>query len=451
VKRTDVVIIGGGQAGLAMSRCLSDRGIEHVILERGRVGERWRSERWDSLQLLTPNWQSRLPGFQYSGPDPDGYMTMAELVAYLERYASVIGAPVQAPTIVLGVRQSDGEFVVDTTRARWRARSVVVATGYSDVPHVPRMGTALPRDIFQIVPSRYRNPNDLPSGGVLVVGASATGIQLADEIHASGRPVTIAVGRHTRLPRMYRGRDILWWLDAMGVFDETIDQVFDREISRTQPSLQLIGRDDHASLDLAILRQRGVRAVGRAVAIDGTRVHLDDDLVATTVASDAKLALLLRRIDEFIDATGEPAEPNGDGFVPNWPASMCVTPEMLDLRAERIRSVLWATGFQRSYPWLKVPVLDAAGEIRHVGGVTPIPGLYVLGMHFQRRRKSAFIDGVGADAAEIAEHLSLAFEHGFQRLGAAAAAELRSSSVSAARADTRSRRFVRPYAPCESH
>lgn len=221
-----------------MSRCLSDRGIEHVILERGRIAERWRSERWDSLQLLTPNWQSRLPGFRYEGPDPDGYMTMPQVVAYLERYANVIDAPIEAGTTVLAVQRSGREYLVETDRGSWRSRGVVVATGHSDLPLVPPMAAALSNGIVQVVPTRYRNPRDLPEGGVLVVGASATGIQLADEIHSSGRPVTLAVGRHMRLPRRYRGRDILWWLDAMGVFDETIDRVYDSDISRSQPSLQ---------------------------------------------------------------------------------------------------------------------------------------------------------------------------------------------------------------------
>lgn len=403
MKRTDVVIIGGGQAGLAMSRCLSERGIDHVILERGRVAERWRTERWDSLQLLTPNWQSRLPGFQYDGADPDGYMTMTELVAYLERYAAVIGAPVQPPTIVLGVRQTEHEFLVDTTRARWRARSVVIATGYSDVPFVPRIAASLPRNIFQMVPSRYRSPQDLPAGGVLVVGASATGIQLADEIHASGRPVTLAVGRHTRLPRMYRGRDILWWLDAMGVFDETIDAVADLAASRRQPSLQLVGRPDRATLDLCSLQARGVRVAGRLAAIDGARARFADDLVASMVAADARLARLLQRIDAFAAEQGVPAEP-APPFEPfAWPES---APEALDLDAEGIRSVVWATGYVRRYPWLRVPVLDAAGEIRHEGGITPAPGLYTMGLYFMRRRKSSFLDGVGDDAREIVAHLA---------------------------------------------
>jgi putative flavoprotein involved in K+ transport len=404
-KRTETIIIGGGQAGLAMSHCLSDHRIDHVVLERGRVAERWRSERWDSLRLLTPSWQSRLPGQRYSGPDPDGYMTMGEVVTYLDNYARSLVVPVETGTTVQAVEPTGDGYRVTTDRGTWEAENVVIATGYCDVPHVPDMGENLPPDIVQLVPTRYRNPDQLPEGGVLVVGASATGIQLADEVHASGRSVTLAVGRHTRMPRRYRGRDILWWLDAMGVFDESADDVYDIEVARRQPSLQLVGRPDHTSLDLPLLQARGVRLAGRATGIDDGRVSFADDLVAHTVAADARLARLLKRIDAYVDEAGlagtvgepEPFSP----FL--WPAPY---PTQIDLRAEGIRAVLWATGFRRRYPWLKVPVLDGSGEIRHDGGVTPSPGLYLIGHNFLRRRKSTFIDGVGDDARDLAAHIA---------------------------------------------
>jgi len=408
MRRIDAAIIGGGQAGLAISRCLSDRAVDHVVIERGRVAERWRSERWNSLRLLTPNWQSRLPGYRYEGPDPHGFMTMAEVIEYLQRYAASFGAPVVTDADVLSVDSAGARYRIETTNGAWLARHVVIATGYSDLPSVPRMAARIDRRIVQVTPSRYRRPEDLPDGGVLVVGASATGVQLADEIHASGRPVTLAVGRHMRLPRRYRGRDILWWLDRMGIFSETVDQVYDVEISRSQPSFQLVGREDHASLDLSILSAQGVRMVGRALGADGVRVWCDDDFAASTASSDAKLALLLRRVDRFVDCNGLADEVGGpEPFVPCWPAALAQTPGVLDLRAEGIRTIVWATGFRRAYPWLRVPVLDARGEIQHVGGVTPAPGLYVLGFHFQRRRNSAFIDGVGADAAEMAARIAL--------------------------------------------
>jgi putative flavoprotein involved in K+ transport len=404
MKRTHTIVIGAGQAGLAMSRCLLDRGVEHVVLERGRVAERWRSERWDSLRLLTPNWQSRLPGYRYSGADPDGYMTVSEVVQYLAGYARSFAAPVEQKTTVLSVEPAARGYRVATDRGAWEAANVVIATGYCDVPDVPALAASLPADVVQVVPTRYRSPDELPEGRVLVVGASATGVQLADEIHASGRPVTLAVGRHTRLPRVYRGRDILWWLDAMGVFGETAEQVFDLEISRRQSSLQLVGRPDHATLDLPLLERRGVRLVGRALGASGARLSLADDLVAHTAAADVRLARLLARIDDFVasadlgPAVG-PAEPF-EPFV--WPAP---APVEIDLRADGIRTVVWATGFRRLYPWLRVPVLDQRGELRHQGGITPAPGLYVLGLYFQRRRSSSFIDGVGDDARVLADRI----------------------------------------------
>jgi putative flavoprotein involved in K+ transport len=404
VRRIDTIIIGGGQAGLAMSRCLSDRGVENVVLERGRVAERWRSERWDSLRLLTPNWQSRLPGFRYEGADPDGYMTMPEVIRYLEQYARSFSAPVEESTLVLGVEPLVRGYRVETDRGAWTSASVVVATGYSDVPYVPHFSSKLKASIVQLTPSRYRNPETLPEGGVLVVGASSSGIQLADEIHRSGRPVTLAVGRHTRMPRCYRGKDILWWLDRMGVFDERVEDFLDEERSRRQPSLQLVGRPDRRSLDLPSLEAAGVKLVGKVIDAREERLSLGDDLIAYTAAADVKLASLLARIDDFVareglsGAVGEP-EP----FVPfHWPAP---APTELDLDGTGIRSVLWATGFHRHYPWLKVPVLDQRGEIRHGGGITEAPGLYVLGLQFLRRRKSSFLDGVGDDAAELAEHI----------------------------------------------
>jgi putative flavoprotein involved in K+ transport len=405
MRRTEAVVIGGGQAGLATSRCLAQYGIDHVVLERGRVGERWRSERWDSLRLLSPNWHTRLPGFRYDGPDPDGYMQVGELVGLLERYARTIDAPVEPNTTVLRVEASGPGYRVTTDRGGFEARSIVIATGHCDVPCVPPVAAGLPGDVVQLVPSRYRRASQLPPGGVLVVGASASGVQLADEIHASGRPVTLAVGRHTRLPRVYRGRDIFWWLDAMGVFDETEDDVFDLDLARSQPSLQLVGRPDRATLDLPVLERRGVRLAGRLAAIEGARVRFADDLVAHTAAADARLARLVQRIDIFaarsgLDVEVGPREP----FTPFlWPAP---APTTLDLRQAGIRSIVWATGYRRAYPWLRVPVLDERGEIRHAGGVTAAPGLYVLGLYFLRRRNSSFIDGVGQDAMELAAHLA---------------------------------------------
>jgi putative flavoprotein involved in K+ transport len=327
-------------------------------------------------------------------------------VVFLERYAASFDAPIEFDTAVLALERAGGRFRVETTRGVWLADNVVIATGYSDRAYVPPIARQLSPRIVQIVPTRYRSPDQLPSGGVLVVGASATGVQLADEIHATGRPVTLAVGRHLRLPRTYRGRDIMWWLDAMGVFDETTGDVFDIRRSRMQPSLQLAGRPDGQSVDVMRLKQHGVRLLGRLVGADHERVSFDDDLIATTAASDIKLAQVLQRIEAFIAATVIEAPALPEPFEPTWPSAVGVAKTTIDLQAAGINTVLWATGFTRRYPWLMAAALDARGEIQHRNGITRVPGLFVLGMHFQRRRKSAFIDGVGDDAAFLADHIA---------------------------------------------
>jgi putative flavoprotein involved in K+ transport len=368
------------------------------------VAQRWRSHSWDSLRLLTPNWMTRLPGFRYTGDDRDGFMSIPELIAFFERYASSSNAPVLTETAVRRVERSTNGFRVVTNNGVWWASSVVVATGYSDLPAVPAASRALTRSVHQLVPSNYRRAEQLPAGGVLVVGASATGVQLADEIQRSGRQVTLAVGRHTRLPRNYRGRDILWWLDQIGVLSQRIDAVHDVEQSRHQPSLQLVGRPDHASLDVAMLHDQGVRLVGRVRGIDGNHVSLGDDLLASTAAADIKMGEILMRIDQFIATTGVAAT-SSEPFNPTWSLAID-SPGRLDLSRERIETVIWATGYRRAYPWLRVPVIDAHGEITHKDGITPEPGLYVLGLNFQRRRNSSFIDGVGDDARVIAEEIA---------------------------------------------
>lgn len=394
------IIIGAGQAGLAMSHCLARRRIDHVVLERGRIGERWQSERWDSLRLLTPNWMSRLPGWPYRGDEPDGFMTASEFADYLAAYAAASGAPVEGGTAVLSVQPASVGYRVETSRGIWETAVVVIATGQCDVPRVPELARRLPRWIHQMSPSEYRNPDQLPDGGVLVVGASATGVQLAAEIRRSGRAVTLSAGRHTRLPRRYRDRDTWWWLERIGVLDEATDEVSDLRRARSQPSFQLVGGPDGCTLDLGTLRDIGVRIVGRTVSAEGSTLGLLDNLAETAGAAHAALERLLARIDIVADASGAP--PIADAVrVLDFGSS----PTVLDLGAEGIRTVLWATGYGRNYAWLKVPVLDAAGEILHDGGITPSPGLYVLGLNFLRRRRSHFIDGVGFDAEDLAQHI----------------------------------------------
>jgi putative flavoprotein involved in K+ transport len=401
---TDTIVIGGGQAGLAMSRSLSDRGVDHVVLERGRVAERWRSERWDSLRLLTPNWMSRLPGWRYDGPDPDGYMTAAQVTDYFARYAQASAAPVVDHCAVESVRMLGDRFEVATTGGAFRARHVVIATGWCDRPSVPAMERRLATDVHQVTPSDYRNPTALPDGGVLVVGASATGVQLADELRSAGRDVVLAVGSHSRLPRRYRGMDVFWWLDRIGSLDRTIDQMPDPVSARREPSLQLVGRPDGRRLDLATLQRSGVLLAGRLDGIDGHRVRFAGDLTSTVATADRRMTRVLADIDEHIEASGLA----GEVLAPDPPPRVVTVASVtdLDLRRAGIATVIWATGYRRSYPWLHVPVLDKAGEIRQTRGVTPVPGLYVLGQRFQHFRSSNFIDGVGRDAAFVAHHLA---------------------------------------------
>ena len=402
MQRTNTLIIGGGQAGLAMSRSLSQLAIENVVLESGRIGERWRSERWDSLRLLTPRWQSRLPGYHYRGLDPDGYMSRLEVIEYLDGYARSIGLPVEEGTTVTGVKRHPWGFRVTTNHGTWLARNVVIATGHSMIPRVPEMASSLDGDFLQLVPSAYRNPDHLPKGGVLIVGAAATGIQLASEIHASGRPVTLAVGEHTRMPRLYRGHDIMWWLDAAGVLQDPSHRHSDG--SRAEPSLHLIGTPDHRSIDLGRLQEEGIRLTGRVVGASRQAVQLADDLADSVSVSESRLGRVLERIDRFIDAMGRGA--SVPAALPMRPISIPNTPSGLDLRQEGIKTIMWATGFARSYPWLHLPVFDGGGEIRHEGGVTSEPGLYAIGLHFLRRRNSTYLDGVGKDAFELAFHIA---------------------------------------------
>jgi putative flavoprotein involved in K+ transport len=408
MKRTETLIIGAGQAGLAMSRALADHDRDHVVLERGQIAQRW-TERWDSLRLLTPNWMNKLPGWRYAGIEPDGYMQRDEVVHFLGDFAGSFEAPVQEHTTVLSVRPTDdptelARWRVDTDRGPWLARNVVVATGHCAEANVPECaGCASPR-IRQVTTLDYRNPAQLPSGGVLVVGASASGVQLADELRQSGRRVVLAVGNHNRLPRRYRGHDILRWLDRLGTLDREIDQMRDVDRARREPSLQLVGGgQERGDLDLAVLAGRGVELAGRLLALHGDHARFAGDLRLSAAKADVKLRSLLQRIDRHITEHGL------DGALPpaaDFPAVPTAgAPSAIDLEREGIRSILWATGYRRSYSWLEAPVLDARGEIVHWRGRTPAAGLYALGLQFMIRRRSSFIGGVGLDALELVRHI----------------------------------------------
>lgn len=405
MQRVAAVVIGAGQTGLAMSRHLSERSIEHVLLERGEVANSWRKERWDSLRLLTPNWLNRLPGYGYPGDDPDGYMTMPEIVDYIATYADTIDAPVESHTEVTSVQTADDGFRILTTDSEWSARAVVIASGPYHRPHVPAFADAIPSTVRCLAAADYRNPGQLEAGGVMVVGAASTGVQLAEEIHRSGRPVTLAVGGHVRMPRVYRGMDIMWWLDAAGVLDERYDEVDDILRARHVSSFQLVGSPARSTVDLNSLQQIGVRLVGRLAGItDEGTVQFSGSLPNQCALADLKLGRLLDALDDWaIEHPSESETDRPERFPPtNVPVD---SPLLLPLRTGVIKTILWATGYRPEYPWLQIPVLDAKGAVRHVGGVTPVPGLYLMGTTFLRRRKSTLIVGADDDARELSTHL----------------------------------------------
>jgi putative flavoprotein involved in K+ transport len=375
------------------------------VLERGEVANSWRRERWDSLRLLTPNWLSRLPGLRYEGPDPDGYMTVGEVTEFIEHFAKVSRAPVRTGVNVTSVRRAGDGYRVTTSRGEIHARTVVIASGACNEPSVPRLSDAVPASVGQLTPFGYRDPAQLPDGGVLVVGASATGVQLAAELRRSGRPVTVSVGEHVRLPRTYRGRDVLWWMDASGLWDQRYDEVEDLTRARRLPSPQLVGTPERTTLDLSALAAMGVELVGRWAAVRDGRALLSGGLRNLFSLADLKLERLLDTFDEWAKTDGHEAEAGPpERFAPTRvPESSRL---QLDLRSGEIRTIVWATGFRPDYGWLDVPVVDAKGQLRHEGGVADSPGLYALGLPVLRRRKSTFICGIEDDAREVIDHLT---------------------------------------------
>ena len=365
----------------------------------------WRHERWDSLRLLTPNWQSRLPGLRYEGPDPDGYMTMGEVIEFIEHFAKVSGAPVRTGVNVTSVRQAGDGYDVTTSHGVVHSRTVVIASGACNQPAVPPLRDAVPAFIGQVTPLRYRDPAQLPDGGVLVVGASATGVQLAAELRRSGRAVTLSVGEHVRLPRAYRGRDVLWWMDASGVWDQRYDEVEDLSRARRLPSPQLVGTPERATVDLNTLASMGVELVGRWAAVRDGRALFSGGLRNVFSLADLKMERLLDTFDEWAETEGFDAEvgPPERFAATRVPES---TRLQLDLGSGEIRTIVWATGFRPDYRWLDVPVVNAKGHLNHEAGVVDSPGLYVLGLPVLRRRKSTFICGIEDDAREVIGHLA---------------------------------------------
>ena len=403
-RTTDCIIIGAGHAGLAMSRCLSAHSIDHALLERGEVANSWRSERWESLRLLTPNWQSRLPGYTYDGSDPDGYRTVHEVAGFISRYARIIDAPVHTHTTVTSLSGDDSGCYLQTTAGEWRCRAVVIASGACNIASVPAFAAAVPPQIRTLTTLEYKNPQQLEPGGVMIVGASASGVQLALEIRRAGHEVILSVGEHVRAPRIYRGRDIQWWMDASGLSDQHYDEVDDIVRARRLPSMQLIGSPEKITLDLNALRRMGVKLVGRLAGIRGSRALFSGSLRNQCMLADLKLTRLLDTFDAWAKAEGRDSEFDLPERLP--PTEVDDSPPLeLDLASGAIRTIIWATGYRPDYSWLELPILDRKGQLKHDGGVTSAPGVYVMGLPFLRRRKSAFIDGAAADASALSTHL----------------------------------------------
>ena len=403
-ERHDTVVIGGGQAGLAMSAVLQQRGREHVVLERRQVGERWRTERWESLRFQFPNWSLKLPGYAYSGDDPDGFAHWREILRVIEDYAANTRAPVREHIEVTGLRANDGGFVLSVPGGTIRARHVVVATGPFQRPRFPQLSDSVAPSVHQTDPTRYRRPEDLPEGAVLVVGSGASGCQIADELRRAGRTVFLSVSRHRRVPRRFRDKDVYWWLDRMGRFAQTIDSFPGRQ---WPPSTVVIGLSGGYDVNVRQMAAEGIRVLGRVVCASEHALVVARNANEILDEADAAFADFLAAARTFAaanpDADLAEEEPIALADLPATVAEV----ECLDLRRENVAAIVWATGYDYDYDWLRVPARDAKGRPLQQRGVTQVPGLYFLGLHWMHTFKSGLFAGVGSDAEYLAEHMNL--------------------------------------------
>jgi putative flavoprotein involved in K+ transport len=397
----ETVVVGAGQAGLATSYHLTQHGREHVVLERGLVGETWRSTRWDGFVLNTPNWAQRLPGFHYSGPDPDAFAPLAEVIAYLEEYARAIPAPLRTGIEVMRVRRNDGRFVVVTSDGEFDADKVVIAAGAYQRPTATSLTQAVPAETFQLHTSEYRRPDQLPAGGVLVVGSGQSGCQIGEELLAAGRSVYLSVGRCPWLPRRYRGRELVNWLIETGLADETPE-------SLPSPAARLIcnppvsGNDGGHDCNPRSLAKRGAILLGRVEGIEDGMVRIGQGLEESLANGDAFVANFERRVDEYVQAAGlDVPEPEAA----EMQAPVQVLTE-LDLHEAGIGTILWANGFRPDHSWIEGVETDEQGWPVHDRGASPVPGLFFVGLHWLRKRKSSLFLGVGEDAAHVADRLN---------------------------------------------
>ncbi|MCY1140828.1 MSMEG_0569 family flavin-dependent oxidoreductase [Actinoplanes sp. Pm04-4] len=398
-----VAVIGGGQAGLSMSWHLRQSGTDHVVFERDRVGHEWRDRRWDSFCLVTPNWQCRLPGYIYSGDDPDGFMAGSEVVTFLEKYAASFDPPLREGVQVSRLRRSANTFELLTSDGRVTADQVVIATGGYHRPAMPRLAEKFPRGIVQVHSSQYRNAEQLPDGDVLVVGTGQSGCQIAEDLHLAGRRVHLAVGSAPRAARRYRGRDTLAWLEEMGHYDKNVHEFGDADEVRLRANHYMTGRGGGRDIDLRLFATQGMQLYGRLLSVDDTNVQFGDDLARNLDNADAVAEGIKNAIDAYVERAGLDA-PEEARYEPVWTPG--VPMPSLDLSA--LGTVVWATGFHRDHRWIEVPVFDGRGYPTHDRGVTSCPGLYFLGLPWQHTWGSGRFAGVARDAEHLAGQIARA-------------------------------------------
>jgi len=392
----DVAIIGGGQAGLATSWHLTQAGIDHVVLEAGRVAETWRSRRWDSFCLVTPNWTVQLPGAKYVGPDPDGFMSLAQLLAHFQDWADSFDAPVEGNCAVTSLAADSGGFVISMQSGKLKARRVVVASGAYQKPYRPAGAESLPKDLVQLFAEEYANPSALPPGAIVVVGSGQTGCQLAEEIHKSGRKVFLACGRCVWVPRRLQGHDILWWMIESGYMDRTPDKL-PSPLARLLGNPQATGHDGGRDLNFRVLHNMGVELLGRYSGAEGMKMQFADDAAASVDFGDARLADLLKFIETYCASSGITPP-----TLEMPPPLRVKTRTDLDIARDGIGAVIWTSGYRPNFSWIKLPVLDELGLPRQVGGVTEVPGLAFLGTPWMVDMGSGSLVGVERDAEALA-------------------------------------------------
>ena len=397
-EKVDVAIIGAGQAGLATSWHLKQAGVDHVILEAGRVAETWRTRRWDSFCLVTPNWSVRLPGGEYTGPDPDGYMSLAELVSHFQGWADSFQAPVRGDCAVSALEAEGDGFALSVPGGTLRARTVVVATGGYQRPYLPPGADRLPAGVRSILAEEYTNPGALEPGAVVIVGSGQTGCQLAEELHESGRNVILACGRCSWAPRRFGGHDIVWWAVESGFWNRTPDQL-PSPAARLLGNVQASGHGGGHDLHHRVLHAKGVELVGRFRGAEDGALIFAADLNETLAACDGLAALIKKYVDDLCDR---------QGLAHPWelpPPLMLEARTSVDVSREKISTVIWTSGYRPDYGWVRFPVFDEMGFPVQADGRTAVPGLYFMGVHFQRKVQSAVIYGAGEDAEIVATHI----------------------------------------------